>query len=45
LIVQVRTEDESVTAEDIQCAVHQALFADKARSKRVRKDSSGTMHA
>jgi hypothetical protein len=42
--VQVRIEDPLVTAEDIQCAVQQALFAAAARSKRLRReDSAGTM--
>lgn len=43
--LQVRIEDPSVTAEDIQCAVQQALFAAAAaRSKRLRReDSVGTM--
>lgn len=37
---QVKIEDESVTAEDIQCAVHMALFAaERLRSKRLRQDS------
>lgn len=39
LCPQVRIEDECVTPEDIQCAVHLALFAsDRARSKRLRQD-------
>lgn len=42
---QVRMEDASVTAEDIQCAVQQALFSAGARSKRLRReDSNATMH-
>jgi hypothetical protein len=37
--LQVRIEDESVTPEDIQCAVHMALFnSERARSKRLRQD-------
>lgn len=44
LLSQVRMEDGSVSAEDIQCAVQQALFAAAARSKRLRReDSAGLM--
>jgi hypothetical protein len=36
---QVRIEDDSVTPEDIQCAVHMALFnSERARSKRLRQE-------
>uniref|UniRef100_A0A383VRD6 BHLH domain-containing protein n=1 Tax=Tetradesmus obliquus TaxID=3088 RepID=A0A383VRD6_TETOB len=38
-VFEVRIEDDSVTPEDIQCAVHMALFnSERARSKRLRQD-------
>jgi len=42
---QVRMEEASaVTPEDIQFAVQQALFAaERARSKRLRREDSGLM--
>jgi hypothetical protein len=46
LPLQVRIEDPCVSPEDIQCAVQAALFeAERARSKRLRREDSGTMQA
>ncbi|KAF8065960.1 PSS2 [Scenedesmus sp. PABB004] len=40
-VFEVRIEDESVTAEDIQCAVHSALFAgERGRGKRLRQEAA-----
>lgn len=44
--LQVRMEDPSVTAEDIQFAVQQALYASAQRAahtKRLRRETSGLM--